>query len=163
MFARWRARAQNITLLIRSLPGLLFSARRRALLREMRQFVAELPEKMNAPILDVMADITPIFNEEKKGIKQETILREYADLAALLARRSPLGVCLRRSLVRYHFLRRVGIDVDVQFGARFVGGKPDRQVTGHAWLTQDGQPYYEESENWEGFTVMFSYPSASTT
>jgi hypothetical protein len=83
-------------------------------------------------------------------------------LAALLDRRSPLGLCLRRSLTRYHFLRRIGVPVVLQFGAKFVAGKPDREVTGHAWLTLNGRPYYEANENWRGFAVMFSFPNPNS-
>jgi len=76
----------------------------------------------------------------------------------LLDRRSPLGLCLRRSLVRYHYLRRAGLPVDLKFGAKFVAGKPDREVTGHAWLTLNDHPYVEADENWKGFVVMLSFP-----
>ena len=75
-----------------------------------------------------------------------------------LERRSPLGVCLRRSLTRYFFLRRADVPVVIQFGARFVGGKADRDVTGHAWLTCNGRSYHEAEENWRDFTVMFRWP-----
>ena len=87
-------------------------------------------------------------------------MREIVDIAALLNRRSPLGLCLRRSMTRYYFLRRAGLPVEVKFGARFKDGKPDRQVTGHAWLTLNGQPYYEADENWREFTVMLTYPES---
>lgn len=85
-------------------------------------------------------------------------VRRLADLTALLDRRSPFGLCLRRSLLRYHFLRRAGVPVAVQFGARFKAGQPDRDVTGHAWVALDGQPYFEDGENYRGFRVMLSYP-----
>lgn len=87
-------------------------------------------------------------------------MREIVDIAALLNRRSPLGLCLRRSMTRYYFLRRAGLPVEVKFGARFKDGKSDRQVTGHAWLTLNGQPYYEADENWREFTVMLTYPES---
>jgi hypothetical protein len=88
----------------------------------------------------------------------EPTIRHLADLAALLERRSPLGLCLRRSLTRYHFLRRIGVPVVVCFGAKFVAGRPDRDIAGHAWLTLNGRVYHEDSENWQGFTVMLVHP-----
>jgi hypothetical protein len=85
-------------------------------------------------------------------------VRLLADAAALFERRSPLGLCLRRSLLRYHFLRRAGLPLVLNFGARFKAGVADRQVSGHAWVTLDGEPYYEDGDNYQGFTVMLRYP-----
>src|SRR5207237_10029284 len=42
----------------------------------------------------------------------------YADAVSMLDYRSPLGVCLRRSLVRYVLLRRAAVPVAVHFGAK---------------------------------------------
>jgi hypothetical protein len=50
------------------------------------------------------------------------------------------------------------VPVDLQFGAKFKDGKPDRDISGHAWLTLDGRIYHEDGENWRGFTVMLSFP-----
>jgi hypothetical protein len=50
------------------------------------------------------------------------------------------------------------VPVVLQFGAKLVAGKPDRAIHGHAWLTLDGEPYYEAGENYRGFAVMFSFP-----
>lgn len=82
-------------------------------------------------------------------------VREMADAVAALDVGSPLGICLRRSLVRYYFLRRTGLPVAIRFGARF---QETREIGGHAWLTLNDQPYEEESENYLGFVVMYSYP-----
>jgi hypothetical protein len=61
-------------------------------------------------------------------------------------------------MLRYHFLRRVGVPVVLNFGARFKGGQADREITGHAWVTLDGRPYFEDGENYQGFTVMLRFP-----
>jgi hypothetical protein len=116
-----------------------------------------LPQKLGGNLNAALQAITPHpappipFSIE--------LIRNLADLAALLDRRSPLGLCLRRSLTRYYFLRRAGVPVAVQFGAKFSGGQPDRNVNGHAWLTLNGAPYFEDDENWRGFTVMFGFPA----
>ncbi len=95
---------------------------------------------------------------KRPDAKTEKVTRNLADLAVLLHRRSPLGLCLRRSLTRYYFLRRAGLPLHVHFGARIINGKPDREITGHAWLTLDGKPYHEPGKNWRGFTVMLTFP-----
>jgi hypothetical protein len=150
-----KARLRHIGLALAALPGLIFSARRRALFRETRNFTRSLPAMLKSPLPVAMQQITPM--QQPSG-DAEHVVRDLADLAALLERRSPLGLCLRRSLTRYHFLRRAGVPVVVRFGAKFVDGKPDREITGHAWLTLDGHAYHEADENWRGFTVMITWP-----
>jgi hypothetical protein len=86
-------------------------------------------------------------------------LRRLADTAVILERRSPLGLCLRRSLIRFHALRTAGLPVVVCFGARPVTDR-DRSLAGHAWLTLDGVPYHEPPSSFEGWTVMYTYPPA---
>jgi hypothetical protein len=148
------ARAHHWALALSLAPGLALSPRRRALLRDMRAFCRALPRALAAPLPQAMQSITPAA----LAPVDPDLIRNLADLAALLERRSPLGLCLRRSLTRYHFLRRAGLPVAVQFGARFVGGQPDRDITGHAWLTLHDVPYHESGEDWQGFAIMYSYP-----
>lgn len=156
MLTRWRHWATGLAALV-----LVLAPRRRALWQEMRVFVRHVPKVLEAPLPQALATLTPTFPDL---VVPNTTLRLLADAAALFERRSPLGLCLRRSLVRYHFLRRVGIPLTLNFGARFNPStslrvdQPDREVTGHAWVTLNGQPYFEESENYRGFTVMFQYP-----
>ena len=150
-----KARLSHIGLALAALPGLMISAQRRALFREMRAFARGLPATLKSPLPVAMQRITP--SPHSPG-ESEDAVRDLADLTALLDLRSSLGLCLRRSLTRYHFLRRAGVPVVVRFGAKFVDGKPDREITAHAWLTLDGNPYHEADENWRGFTVMITWP-----
>jgi hypothetical protein len=148
-------RLRHVWLAAITLPGLLLNSQRRALLREMRALSRRLPALLKSPLPDALQAITP--SPDPAGHSEQAV-RRLADAAALLDRRSPLGLCLRRSLIRYHFLRRAGVPVTVRFGAKFVNGKPDRDIAGHAWLTLNGQVYHEADENWRGFSVMLSFP-----
>lgn len=150
------ARVRRLALALTVLPGLLLDPGRRALLAEMRAFCRSLPRALEAPLSGALGRLLAV--DMRAARYTPDTLRALADLAALLERRSPLGLCLRRSLTRAHFLRRAGVPVVVQFGAKLVSGRPDRAVTGHAWLTLDGQPYCEDEENWREFTVMLAYP-----
>ena len=149
-------RIRHVWLALSSVPGLLFDRKRRTLFGEMRAFAQVLPGLLKGPLPAALEPLTPAAAGTHQA---EHIVRNLADLTALLDRRSPLGLCLRRSLMRYHFLRRSGVPVVVHFGAKFVNGQADRDITGHAWLTLDGLPYFESGENWRGFTVMLSYPA----
>jgi hypothetical protein len=140
-----------------ALPGLLFDARQRRAFAEMRTLMARLPQALAAPLTWALVELTPKSVDLR--LSASSLLR-LADLAALLDRQSPLGLCLRRSLVRYHFLRRAGVPLVLNFGARLIKGKPDREVTGHAWVTLHGEAYHEDGENYQGFSVMLQYPQA---
>ena len=104
-------RLRHAWLALVALPGLTVSRPRRALFREMRAFTLSLPALLKAPLPEAMQRILPAGNEAhllpqrsgagSAGIISERTIRDLADLAALLDRRSPLGVCLRRSLTRY--------------------------------------------------------------
>ena len=121
----WQTRINHLKLLLRNLPGLLWSAQRRQKYSEMARFSRVLPARLNAPLPEALAALTPLTTVEKPiSDTQETLIRELADLAALIDRRSPLGLCLRRSLTRYYYLRKAGYPVKIHFGARFVAGKP---------------------------------------
>ena len=142
-----------------TLPTLIINPTRRSRLAQMRAFCRALPGVLKNPLPAALQSITPqAATHPASQSHEEHLTRTLADLAALLERRSPLGLCLRRSLTRYHFLRQIEVPVILQFGAKFVADRPDREVTGHAWLTLAGRPYYEADENWRGFKVMFSHP-----
>lgn len=143
----WRTGLEALLLLARP--------RNRALWSEMRAYVRRLPSALEGPLPEALRAQTPAGADLDMP---ERAVRVLADAAALVERGSPLGLCLRRSLVRYHFLRRAGVPVAVQFGARFTGGQADREVTGHAWVTLNGQPYYEAGENYRGFAVILTHP-----
>lgn len=165
--ASMAARLRHLWLALRALPMLIVSPQRRALFREMQTFIRALPAALKAPLLEALARLTPARGHAASDLGADFArgdfagadsIRDLADLTALLDRRSSLGLCLRRSLVRFHYLRRAGLPVNLKFGAKFVAGKPDREITGHAWLTLDDAPYHEADENWKGFVVMLSYP-----
>lgn len=154
-------RLKHVWLALASLPGLSRSAQQRRLLQEMRALCARLPQIMQQPLPRAMQALAPQSSQLELS---ERDVRRLADLAALLARRSPLGFCLRRSLLRYHFLGRAGLPLGVSFGARFStngrarGQDAERAITGHAWVTLNGDPYHELQENWRDYHVVYRWP-----
>jgi hypothetical protein len=157
MFGAVMDRYQLRTLLD-SLPGLVLSKQQRTLFREMRLFDKTLLRKMDQPLPMAMVDLTPSVVASTPEEGEQLLICRLGDVAILANGASGLGPCLRHSLLRYHFLRRSGLRVIINFGANMVGGKTDRRVTGHAWLTLDQAPYHEAGENWRGFSVMYSFP-----
>ena len=148
-------RLRNVLTVLRGLALAALIPDLRRVWTKVRNFERGLPELLRPPLSEALAAIRPARPDLRLPADQ---LRLLCDTAALLDRRSPLGLCLRRSMVRYHFLSRAGLPLVLQFGARFKDGRPDRDVTGHAWVALDGRPYFEDGENYRGFTVMLRYP-----
>lgn len=153
-------RLRHLWLGLQLLPGLLTNTQQRLLLSEMRKLAQQLPHILKQPVPQAMAKLEMMREKRPFPLPTEPQTRQLADLAALLDRRSPLGLCLRRSLLRYRYLHELGVPVTVLFGAKFApGDSPDKKkVTGHAWLVLGERPYHEEDENWQGYTVMLRWP-----
>ncbi|RJQ18902.1 MAG: lasso peptide biosynthesis B2 protein [Nitrospiraceae bacterium] len=69
-------------------------------------------------------------------------------------------ICLKRSLVLYHFLRKYGIDVHICFGVRYKkasDGETKKELEGHAWLLHDGNIFLEKNPAEEINTYKMTY------
>jgi len=134
----WQTRQRHFRLARGELPGLAASTAQRRLLREMRILCRRLPALLTQPLpaaLQALEEV-PIAG----ALPDEAGTRRLADLAALLERRSPLGICLRRSLVRYRYLRALEVPVVIRFGAQLRGSAEERNIGGHAWLELGERP-----------------------
>lgn len=153
MFKRLGRAGQYTFTLLAALP----SAPRRNLLRQMMAFSQALPACFDKPLPQMMAHLTPTPRPEPTPANN---IRRLADAVAAWHLQSPLGICLRRSLLRYHFLRRAGVPVKIVFGARLKDEAEGGGLGGHAWLTLHNTPYFENPEDYEGFVEMYSYPNS---
>jgi transglutaminase superfamily protein len=144
---------------LRVLVGSWPSALARHLFREAWRIERALPEWMDALSLpDLMRRLDDEARKQTLRVDAAMITR-LADAAVMLDHFSPLGICLRRSLVRYVLLRRAGVPVVVHFGAKKNVRDSQSKIAGHAWLTLDGQPLAEQPENYQGFTSIYTYPT----
>jgi len=71
--------------------------------------------------------------------------------------------CLKRSLVLFHFLRKLGIIVSVCFGVRYDEEFSDREakkkLEAHSWLVYKGKAYLEKTtELTESYKVIYCFP-----
>lgn len=156
MFKRLRRGWQHSLTVLRALPR----TANRKLLGQMIVFSRTLPAQFNRPLPQMMAHLTPPPRPHP-GLPPAEI-RRLADAVAAWHWRSPLGICLRRSLLRYYFLRQAGLEVAIVFGARFKDAQEGGGIGGHAWLTLNGQPYYENLNDYQGFVKMYVYPDPKT-
>ncbi len=140
---------------------ILLSAQRNPILRplipEINKLRRSLPTRYEAlPLPDFLAELAP--QESDLLAVDPDDLRNLTDAIAQLDWRSPFGICLRRSLLRYHFLQRTGLELGIVFGVRFRQAHEPAGVAGHAWNTLDGQPFHEREEDYQGFTVVYEWP-----
>ena len=65
--------------------------------------------------------------------------------------------CLKRALVLHSLLRRAGRPAELRIGVR----RDDAgDLTAHAWLARDGQPYLERGEDRvASYQVLAAFPS----
>lgn len=133
------------------------AAPKRNLLTRMIAFSRSLPQQFDQPLPQMMAHLTPATGTDFGGLNPNEI-RRLADAIAAWHLGSPLGICLRRSLLRYYFLRRVGLPVRIVFGARLKDSREGGGLGGHAWLTLNGAPFYEDPQDYAGFVEMYTYP-----
>lgn len=160
MLKRLARAGQHTVIILLALPV----AAKRELLWRMVKFSRALPHCFDQPLPAMLAQLTPAetgpLNSPPHVPGDE--IRRLADAVAAWHLRSPLGICLRRSLLRYYFLRRAGLPVQIVFGARLTGDRTGRGLGGHAWLLLNGAPYYEQPEDYEGFVEMVRYPERET-
>ena len=141
-----------------SAAGALPSSGSRRLLCDAWRIERSLPKWFtNEPLPQLMQHLDDEARDRSPLLDRDSLTR-LADAAVGLDYGSPLGICLRRSLVRYVLLRRAAVGVSVHFGARKEASDGRSRIAGHAWLTLDGLPYAEEPENYRGFAVIYSYP-----
>jgi hypothetical protein len=127
----------------------------------MLTFSLSLPHKFNQSLPQMMAQLTP--DPQPQMAAQPDDRRRLADAVAAWHLRSSLGICLRRSLLRYYFLREAGVPVNIVFGARIKSAQEGGGIGGHAWLTLNGSPYYENPDDYEGFVEMYVYPESKNS
>lgn len=135
------------------LAAALASGAQRRLLAEALALARELPARLEQPLPAALLALTPPAAPQPVAVETT---RAIVDALTAFGAGRPLGICLRRSLLRYYFLRRAGLPVVIHFGARRLGD----DIAGHAWLTLAGQPYHEQPEHILVHTRMWSYPSA---
>jgi len=68
--------------------------------------------------------------------------------------------CLKRSIILYRFLTRLGLDLRINFGVRYQNEAGNsKKFIGHSWLVKNGKPYLENSSvETDKYKVTYSYP-----
>lgn len=97
-----------------------------------------LPLARLARVLEPVGEVTPA-DDPPAAIEQTLNL---VDAALVRARPLAREGCLTRSVTRYWFLRRAGVDVALVFGT----GSIDGEIQAHCWLSYADEPLREPEE-----------------
>jgi hypothetical protein len=115
------------------------------------------PRLRRAPAVRVAERLAPRYASGAPRPRPLTVATWMADR---LVNRLPWqygGHCVRRSLLLYYAATRCGYPAAVVFGVRREG----EQLTGHAWLELDRQPFLERlAEPHLAYTEMQRWPPA---
>jgi transglutaminase superfamily protein len=101
-------------------------------------FAAAVPFLLRLKLSRVQALLEPRNSSSVDRDRVEQIT-EYVEMAIRKGRPFVRPGCLTRSVTRYYFFRRDGMDVSLCFGMGQVEGK----FVGHCWLVKDGAPFME--------------------
>jgi len=106
-------------------------------------------------ITSLVQKITPRNHSEHNGsLTLERIIYLCDRCLHLLQKLMYKYSCLKRCLLLYHFLRLYRVPVEINFGIKWEGNR----LTGHSWLTLNGDTFLEPPGKVEKFTRFFSLP-----
>lgn len=103
----------------------------------------------------VAKQLTPPARSSSPTQQQIDQVLTYTDAVIRTFRPLIQDRCLTRGLTRYYFLRRIGLPVELHFGAGYV----DNTFEGHCWLVKDGQAFAEANDLDQLFTLTYQFPS----
>jgi hypothetical protein len=119
------------------------------------------------PLPRSMQIITPSKTHRYIKIKnsaQEKIV-QYTDYILNLNVWIWRTTCLKRSLLLYRFLKKMGMNVQVCFGVKFTKGMisndKNRNLDGHAWLLLNGEIFLEKNIDMvREYKITYCFPTS---
>lgn len=118
------------------------------------------------PFHRTMQMITPLkisrYRKNKKSTQEKIVL--YTDYILSLNVWIWRKTCLKRSLLLYRFLNKIGMDIQVCFGVKFdksmTSKNKNENVGGHAWLLLNGEIFLERNiEMVREFRMTYCFPA----
>jgi len=114
-------------------------------------------------LMKTLTPETKKFNGELNCRKLKDKIVKYTDY--ILSRNFWVykSSCLNRSLTLYHFLRKLGIDIQICFGIRykkyFTDTTGKKKIEGHAWLLHNGEFFLEANSEMTGtYKMTYCFP-----
>ena len=71
--------------------------------------------------------------------------------------------CLKRSLILYRFLNKIGVDVQICFGVKYnknmISKSCNKSIDGHSWLVLNGEMFLEKDiEMAKEYKITYRFP-----
>jgi hypothetical protein len=71
--------------------------------------------------------------------------------------------CLKRCLIQYYFLRKMGLQAKIFFGVRFkklhLNSCCKNEIEGHSWLVLDNNIFFEDDrEEVQSYNIIYFFP-----
>ena len=112
-------------------------------------FAAAVPFLLRLKLSRVKALLEPVRSWAGRDRVEQ--ISEYLEMAIREGRPLVRPGCLTRSVTRYYFFRRDGVDVSLCFGMGQVNG----EFVGHCWLVKDEVPFMETRDPRPLYTEMY--------
>ena len=114
-------------------------------------------------LMQVFTPRNTISYKKKDMKKYKENIVKFTDYILNLTPGMWKGTCLKRSLVLYFLLRKLGMDVRICFGTRYntrlSKQEAKKHLEGHAWLIYKGSIFLERNtELTNTYTMTYSYP-----
>lgn len=110
------------------------------------------------PLNRWLAVLTPRTHGYASSWVEAERVRELSNMVVYGLPPLKMGNCLKLSILRYIHLRRYGFNVTFHMGVK----PTNHEITGHAWLSLNGELLWEEPEFIEGFRETFFYPTPAS-
>ena len=131
----------------------------------MATFLPALIRFLSLPRL--MQLLTPKHNKIHKNLElQKLRIVKFTDY--ILNRNFLIWkkTCLKRSLILYHFLRKLGLNIQICFGVRYkkdyTNDVAEKDIEGHAWLLWNDEIFLEKDiKAVKSYLTTYSFPNDS--
>ena len=106
------------------------------------------------PLSKLLPWLSPSKRSSKQGLDELKVMTYYTDRMLNMFPYHKKGNCLPRTCMLYRLALEYGFPVKFHCGVR----KEDSGLSGHAWLTMNGQTFLESTQQSFGMLETFCYP-----
>ncbi|MCF6157750.1 MAG: lasso peptide biosynthesis B2 protein [wastewater metagenome] len=114
----------------------------------------------------LMRMLTPRDLKIYQHMERENLKDKIVKFTDYILNRNSLtskNICLKRTLVLYHFLRKIGMDVQICLGVKYntlSDSEAQKKLDGHAWLLYDRNIFLEKNTKMTKiYQMTYCFPS----
>ena len=119
------------------------------------------------PLPRMMQLITPVSTKRYNFLYDKSTKKKIIKFTDFILNRNIFiwrNTCLKRSLLLYHFLNKIGVKVKICFGVKYYNNMISKNLKdsleGHAWLLLNGEIFLERNiEIVDKYAVTYCFPN----